>query len=126
VVDDDADIRQLLQDRLQSDGYVIHTAVNGREALESLRQYSFNGVILDIGMPEVDGFEVLRQIRMRQAAMPVVMITAVEARERALLAMEAGAQGYLLKPFTSAQLQHMVDRWFRPELVQTEGGGTKA
>jgi signal transduction histidine kinase len=112
VVDDDADIRDLLRDRLTSDGYLVDTGVDGRAALELLRKTPFDGLILDINMPHVDGLEVLHWVRECQPTMPVIMITAAEARERAVLAMEAGAQAYLLKPFDSKQLRDVVNCWF--------------
>jgi DNA-binding response OmpR family regulator len=80
---------------------------------------------LDIGMPDIDGLEVLREIREKYPTVPVVMITAVEARERAVLAVEAGAQAYLLKPFDPTQLHQVVTRWFRPNEAGTEEGRTK-
>jgi len=103
-----------LLDRLGSYGYDVETAVNGREALDALRRGSFDGVLLDIRMPEMDGLEVLQHVREHQAAMPVVMITASEARERAIQAVNEGARDFLLKPFDVAQLREVVERWFGP------------
>jgi len=114
VADDDPDIRQLLSDRLTSDGYVVQTTSDGQEALAVLRSEKFDGLILDIGMPGVGGLEVLHKIREEQPALPVIMITAAEARARALVAMQAGAQAYLLKPFDAAQLKEIVMRWVGP------------
>lgn len=116
VADDDPDIRQLLSDRLTSDGYVVQTASEGHEALAALRSEKFDGLILDIGMPGMGGLEVLCKIREEQPALPVIMITAAEARARALVAMQAGAQAYLLKPFDAAQLKEIVERWVGPGL----------
>jgi signal transduction histidine kinase/CheY-like chemotaxis protein len=114
VVDDDADIRELLRDRLESDGYQVEVAGDGRRSLTLLQQGSIDGVILDIGIPEIDGLEVLNQLRRYDQRTPVVIMTAVEALDRALLAMESGAQAYLLKPFDTGQLKLIVDRWFNP------------
>ena len=114
VVDDDPDIRDVLRDRLESDGYAIRTAKDGREAITTLFQEPVDGVILDIGIPELDGLEVLRRFRQKDLELPVVIMTAVEALDRALLAIESGAQAYLLKPFDAAQLRTVVDRWFKP------------
>jgi DNA-binding response OmpR family regulator len=70
--------------------------------------------MLDIGIPEINGLEVLSLLRRTDQTLPVVIMTAVEALDRALLAMEAGAQAYLLKPFDIDQLKLVVDRWFKP------------
>ncbi|WP_447599809.1 ATP-binding protein [Nitrospira sp. Nam80] len=113
VVDDDPDIRDLLRDRLLADGYRVQTARDGRQALEVLRQGSIGGVMLDIGIPEIAGLEVLSLLRRTDQTTPVVIMTAVEALDRALLAVEAGAQAYLLKPFDIGQLKQIVDRWFK-------------
>jgi CheY-like chemotaxis protein len=111
VADDDPDIRQLVSDLFTAHGYHVQTAADGREALSTLQAEKFDILILDIGMPEVNGLEVLRQIREHQPGLPVIVITAAEARDRALVAMQAGAQAYLLKPFETAQLKHLVAQW---------------
>ncbi|MGH7207865.1 MAG: ATP-binding response regulator, partial [Nitrospiraceae bacterium] len=114
VADDDPDIRQLLSDRLTSDGYVVHTAADGREALKAIRSQKFDALIADINMPEVSGLEVLRKVREEQPSLPVIIITAAEARERALAAVQAGAQAYLLKPFDAGELKQIVEQWVGP------------
>lgn len=114
VVDDDPDIRQFLLDRLGSYGYVVETAVDGREALDALQRGAFDGILLDIRMPELGGLEVLQHLRESRSMVPVVMITASEARERAIQAVSEGAQDFLLKPFEAEQLKRVVERWFGP------------
>jgi len=114
VVDDDRDICDLLRDRLESEGFQVLTATDGRAALRMLETTSIDGILLDIALPELDGFDVLRQVRTTQPTLPVVMMTAVEALDRAMAAVEAGAQGYLLKPFDAGRLRQSVDRWFTP------------
>ncbi len=112
VVDDDPDICDLLRDRLESEGFQVDTAADGEAALRILADRPVDGVLLDIALPELDGFAVLRQLRPRHPTLPVVMMTAVEALDRAMAAVEAGAQGYLLKPFDATRLRHIIDRWF--------------
>lgn len=111
VVDDDPDICDLLRDRLESEGFQVETAADGETALRLLANTPVDGVLLDIALPEMDGFEVLRKLRSKQPTLPVVMMTAVEALDRAMAAVEAGAQGYLLKPFDAARLRQIIDRW---------------
>lgn len=112
VVDDDPDICDLLRDRLESEGFLVRIAADGRAALRTLEETPVDGILLDIALPELDGFDVLRQLRTTQPTLPVVMMTAVEALDRAMAAVEAGAQGYLLKPFDAVRLREVVDRWF--------------
>ncbi len=126
VVDDDPDIRELLHDRLASDGYAVRTAKDGQEAVEILLKGVVDGVILDIGIPEIDGIEVLRRLRQNDQTLPVIIVTAVEALDRALLAMERGAQAYLLKPFDATQLRAVVDRWFKPKMNEASNAGRHA
>jgi signal transduction histidine kinase/CheY-like chemotaxis protein len=112
VVDDDADIRQMLCDRLEASGFDVLSARDGAGALELLALHVIHGIILDIGMPGLDGLDVLARIRASHAHLPVVMITAAASEQRASAAMLAGAQAYLLKPLNGSQFQQTVDQWF--------------
>jgi signal transduction histidine kinase/CheY-like chemotaxis protein len=112
VVDDDPDIRQFLIDRLEGAGYAVTPAMTGREAIALFCGEVFDGAILDIGLPELDGIEVLQYLRSKNLSMPVLMITAAEAREQALRALESGAQTYLLKPFDAIQFERAVLQCF--------------
>lgn len=113
VVDDDPDIRQLLHDRLRADGYRVHAESDGVRALEAVRAEFFSGMILDIGIPSMDGMEVLRQIRKWDQQIPIVVVTASGSKERAIRAIGMGAQAYLLKPFDVEELQRIANQWFR-------------
>jgi len=127
VVDDDPDIRQLLQDRLHAKGYSVRSVVDGVRALEAVRAETFEGMILDIDIPSMDGMEVLRQIRKWDQQLPIVMITASGAKESAVRAVGMGAQAYMLKPFDVDELQRVTDYWFRPlERLSSESGGSRA
>lgn len=112
VVDDDPDIRQILQDRLESYGYLVETAADGPAALEKLDKLTPSGVFLDIRMPGMDGIEVLGRIRDRHRALSVVIVTAVGAGKHMMPAITAGAQAYLLKPFDTPQVRQIAERWF--------------
>ena len=114
VVDDDPDIRQLLQDRLRAKGYRAQSAADGVQALEAVRAETFEGMILDIGLPSMDGMDVLRQIRKWDQQIPIVMVTASGSKDLAVRAISMGAQAYLLKPFDVDELQRIVEYWFRP------------
>ena len=114
IVEDDPDIRQLLQDRLRAMGYRVHVEVDGVRALETVRAETFEGMILDIGIPSMDGMDMLRQIRRWDQQIPIVMVTASGSKELAVRAIGMGAQAYVLKPFDIDELQRIVDCWFRP------------
>ena len=122
VVDDDPDIQQFLLDRLRLDGYSAEPAMNGYSALEFLQQHIFDGVILDIGLPDMSGLTVLKDIRKKQPNLPIIMVTATEAEERAQSALNLGANGYLLKPFDPLKFKHLTGQCFGTpkEPVQTD------
>ncbi len=113
VADDDPDIRQWLLDRLKASGYHPDAAIDGREALEAVKSNVYAGVILDIGMGQIDGLEVLRRIRLWNPHVPIVMITASGSQELAIKAIGMGAQAYLLKPFEASELQRVMEHWFQ-------------
>ncbi|TLY21845.1 MAG: response regulator [Nitrospirae bacterium] len=112
VVDDDPDIRQVLLDRMSSFGYLVETAIDGREALDVLRREGFDGMLLDMLMPGLNGLEVLRRTRESHPDMPVVVVTALSVRQHAAQAVAEGAQAYLLKPFDASQLKQVVKQCF--------------
>ncbi|UVT14255.1 MAG: response regulator [Nitrospira sp.] len=113
VVDDDTDIQQLLHDRLRAGGYLTYSAYDGRQALDTLQTREFDGMILDIGIGQIDGLEVLRRVRMTNQELPIIIITASGSLELAVKAIGMGAQAYLLKPFDAGELQQAMDRWFQ-------------
>ena len=112
VVDDDPDIRDLLLDRLQGEGYCVESAINGQDALGALQANTFDGVILDIGLPDISGFDVLQDIRKNHPTLPVIMVTASAAENRAIAALNCGANAYLLKPFDPVQFKYVTEQWF--------------
>jgi signal transduction histidine kinase/ActR/RegA family two-component response regulator len=114
IAEDDPDIRQLLQDRLGGMGYRVQSAADGVSALEAVRDETFQGMILDMGISSMEGLEVLREIRKLDRELPIVIITALGAKESVVRAIGLGAQAYLLKPFDADQLQRVADDWFRP------------
>ncbi len=121
VVDDDPDILELVTDRLEGEGYQVRPAQSGQEALEALHATVYDGVILDIGLPDINGVQILQTIRRQYPQLPVVMVTASEAKDRAMAAMECGANAYLLKPFDAAQFKFVTTQWFtrKPDLEAT-------
>lgn len=110
VVDDDQDIREFLTDRLESYGYVVTTAADGRAALQNLNRSLPNGLILDIKLPLLNGLEVLHWVRDRHPSLPVVIVTADHKCSKKTLSEHA--QEVLFKPLDAVTLRRVVNRWF--------------
>ncbi|MBN1304671.1 MAG: response regulator transcription factor [Anaerolineales bacterium] len=107
VVDDKANVRQLLQEYLTEQGFKVTTVTNGREALYEARRSKPDLILLDIMMPEMDGYEFLRQYRQERNT-PVIIITAREEETDAVLGLELGADDYVIKPFRMRELVSRV------------------
>jgi DNA-binding response OmpR family regulator len=106
IVEDEADIREILQYALEREGFRVTCAVNGKDALEILRKESFTIAVLDIMLPGIDGLTLCRKIREegRDRAMPVVMLTARSEESDIVVGLEVGADDYLCKPFSPKEL----------------------
>ena len=103
VVDDEVNIRELARMYLEQEGFRIVTAVNGQQALEQVRQDPPALVVLDLMLPEVDGWEVCRQIR-KTSNLPIIMLTARDDDIDKIVGLELGADDYLTKPFNPREL----------------------
>ncbi|MBI3086169.1 MAG: response regulator [candidate division NC10 bacterium] len=106
VVDDDALIRQFLEDQLTGEGYLVSTAREGEEALAKVAAEPPDLILLDVMMPKVDGFEVCRRLKSdeRTILIPVVMVTALTATDQRIKGIEAGADDFLSKPYNRLEL----------------------
>jgi two-component system, OmpR family, response regulator CpxR len=115
LVDDDSNLCDLMRDFFAPYGYLIEAAHDGRRGLTRALEGAFDLVILDVMLPVIDGFEVLRQLRKR-SAVPVIMLTAKTAREDRVAGLNAGADDYLPKPFGPEELlARMRAVWRRAE-----------
>ena len=110
VVDDDATNRDVLSRRLKRQGHEVRTASNGPDALQAMRETAFDVVLLDIMMPDMDGYEVLSNIKADQRLhhIPVIMISAVSEVQSVVRCIEAGADDYLAKPFNPTLLKARI------------------
>jgi two-component system response regulator TctD len=104
VVEDDPDLGDAIQRRLRRDGYAVDLLTDGRTADEVLRYQSYEVIVLDIGLPSMDGFAVLRALRRRGDRTPVLMLTARSDIEDRVTALDVGADDYLAKPFDFREL----------------------
>ena len=103
VVDDDSNIAELICLYLVKEGFETERAHNGKEALKQIQKFSPNLVILDVMMPEMDGYETCREIR-KQGVTPVIFLTAKGETFDKVLGLELGADDYIVKPFDNKEL----------------------
>ena len=104
VVDDDAPIRRMLDRTLSAEGYAVETAADGGEALAAVERSAPDLVVLDVGMPGVDGLSVSRRLRAKGLAVPVLLLTARDSVPDRVAGLDAGADDYLVKPFATEEL----------------------
>jgi two-component system KDP operon response regulator KdpE len=103
VVDDEESIRRFLRATLVGHGYDVTDVATGTEALHALQQNGVQLVVLDLGLPDISGREVLLQLRLR-SSLPVVILSAIRREEEKVAALDAGADDYLTKPFSVQEL----------------------
>lgn len=112
VVDDDEDIRNLLEAVLQQAGFNVHCAANGLEAISLIRRVDPAVVILDLALPDIDGFEVLRRVRTFSQTYVVVLTGRTEESDL-LTSFHAGADDYVTKPFRPRELRVRIAAMLR-------------
>ena len=103
IVDDEAQIRRFLRISLESNGYQVHEAVTGQGGLEAAARLRPDAVILDLGLPDQDGLEVLRRLR-EWSRVPVVVLSVRDRDEDKIALLDAGADDYVVKPFSVGEL----------------------
>jgi len=104
VAEDTRDLNRALEAILQQSGYEVTCVFDGREALDRALSQSFDGIILDIMMPKMDGLEALREMRGRGIVAPVLLLTAKAEVDDRVVGLDAGADDYLPKPFAMKEL----------------------
>jgi DNA-binding response OmpR family regulator len=107
LVDDEVSVQKLLAYPLRKEGYDVIPALDGREALERLRDDNFDLVVLDLMLPRMDGFDVCRAIRSR-STVPIIMLTAKTEESDKVLGLELGADDYITKPFSVREFRSRV------------------
>ena len=125
VIDDDADIRGLLRELLGRAGYEVVDSSNGREGLRALYGSTPDLVLLDVSMPEMDGWQTLERIR-DVSEVPVIMLTARAAELEKVRGLKAGADDYVTKPFGRQELLARVEAHLRRSGERVEQPGTYA
>ena len=113
VVDDEADLLEIVTDRLQAEGYSVLTARDGIEALEQARAARPGCIILDLKMPRLSGFDALVELRREAPDAHVIVLTGSPNRPLAEACRARGADDFLLKPFDPGELLRLTARAFR-------------
>lgn len=114
VAEDHDQTRELIATRLELAGYQAIEARNGLEALEQVRATSPVALVLDLLMPELDGFEVMRELQSREARLPVLVVSARRTVDDVRKAIGLGADAFLTKPFDDKLLLERVERLVNP------------
>ncbi len=128
VVEDDADIANMLKIYFSSQGYDVDIAARGEEALEKTRQNMPHLIVLDIMLPDIDGYEVCRRLRTstRTSHIPIIFLTQKDERSDRLQGLELGADDYITKPFDIEELrlrvQNAINRSERESLTDPRSG----
>ena len=103
VIDDELQIRRLLRVTLEGEGYKVRESENGRLGLQEVAHAAPDGIILDLGLPDLDGTEVIRRLR-EWSKVPILVLSVREGEDDKIAALDAGADDYLTKPFSGREL----------------------
>ena len=104
VVEDDASLRQQLEDTLGMAGYAVDAAADGAEGLYLGSEFDFDAAVVDLGLPELDGLELIRRLRHQDKTFPIIVLTARGHWQDKVQGLESGADDYLAKPFEMPEL----------------------
>jgi CheY-like chemotaxis protein len=118
LTDDNEDMVELVQLVLKNSGYRLITASDGTEAVEACLRQKPDLVLMDLNMPNMDGFEATKTLRQKGFANPIVVLTASESEQDRARARAAGCNEYILKTLEMADVEHMIDRY-----LSESGGG---
>lgn len=111
VIDDDPEVRKSLASILESVGYLVKSAENGKEAIRMCETTSFDFALIDIELPDIKGTELLRMLKQKQPKMIKIIITGHPSIENAARSLNEQADGYLMKPFNVPELLEMMSRF---------------
>jgi two-component system KDP operon response regulator KdpE len=120
VVDDEPAILRFLQASLESQGYVVATAANARAAFDMVKRHTADLVVLDLGLPDVDGLDVIRHIREGGETLPIIILSSRENEDAKVKALDLGADDYVTKPFGIDELLARI-RTAQRHRLQQEG-----
>lgn len=118
VVDDEPAILRFLRPSLATQGYVVSKAKDGRSALDAIRRKSADVVVLDLGLPDMDGLDIIRQLRGAGETLPIIVLSSRETEDAKVKALDLGADDYVTKPFGIDELLARIRAAQRHRLQQ--------
>jgi two-component system KDP operon response regulator KdpE len=118
IIDDEPPIRRFLRTSLGYEGYQVLEAENGQEALDGFRRNSVDVLVLDLGLPDIDGFEVIRRLREEGSAVPIIVLSSRTDEAGKVKALDLGADDYVSKPFGVDELLARIRAALRHRLQQ--------
>ncbi len=121
IVEDEARMLELLRKGLYEQGFAVMTAADGETGLEIATAHDFDAIVLDIGLPKLDGYALMRALRERARTAPVLMLTARDAEDDIIHGFDAGADDYLTKPFSFPELVARLQSITRRHREETQG-----
>lgn len=113
VIEDEPQLNESLCQFLQQQGYVVDSALDGKEGLYLAEEHPYDLAIVDLGLPEIDGIELIQQVRQKQKSYPILILTARGNWQDKVSGLEAGADDYLVKPFHNEELRARVNALIR-------------
>ena len=122
VVEDESRMLELLHKGLYEHGFTVMTAADGESGLQIASVYECDAIVLDIGLPRLDGFQLMQALRARSRTTPVLMLTARDTEDDMIHGLELGADDYLTKPFSFPELVARLNSITRRQ--REEGDGT--
>jgi DNA-binding response OmpR family regulator len=115
IIDDEESIRKSLKLALEREGYLADTAENGRDAIRKSKRRLYNLALVDLRLPDMDGIELLTEMRETVPKMVKIIITGYPSLENAIKAVNRGADGYVVKPYTMENLLHEIKERLRKQ-----------
>jgi two-component system response regulator PilR (NtrC family) len=120
IIDDEKSILDLLSVVFKKEGYIVETSLSAKTALELIDKEEFDLILTDIKLPQMSGMKILKYVKEKYPAMPVVMITAYGTIKQAIEALKMGAMDYIVKPFNMEELKIIVAQGLENRRIQQE------